>query len=59
MMAAYTILEKSYRTAGEKIDLWQIEIDKIHIMVRFSTWYVPTRHRLQAALSWTRICTDF
>ena len=53
-----TILEKSHRTAGEKIDLWQIKIDELHIMIRISTWYVPARQQLQAAFTWTRICTD-
>ena len=50
-IVVHTILEKSYRTAGEKFELWQIKIDKIHIMIRFSTWYVPTRHQLQARFS--------
>ena len=32
----YTILEKSYRTAGDTVDLWEIEMDEMHIMIRFS-----------------------
>ena len=35
------------------------EIDEIHIMIRFSIWYVPIWHQSQAALSWTCIHTDF
>ena len=31
-----TILEKSYRTAGDTVDLWEIKMDKMHIMIRFS-----------------------
>ena len=30
-----TILEKSHHTAGEKVDLWEINIDEMHIMIRF------------------------
>ena len=31
-----TILEKSYRTAGDIGDLWKIKMDEMHIMLRFS-----------------------
>ena len=31
-----TILEKSYRTAGDTVDLWEIKMDEMHIMIRFS-----------------------
>ena len=31
-----TILEKSYRTAGDTLDLWERKMDKMHIMIRLS-----------------------